>query len=141
MLAKSKHFGQALYNSFFTSPATFSSSSSSGGADKPLPALLHSDVVKLISSIANAFPEIVEVRSIGKSVEKRDILMLEIDARSYLVKERAKGKSAAAEEELNLHYHNKPAIFITGQIHAREVITSSMVLYSVLRMLHGDILH
>ena len=34
-------------------------------------------------------------------------------------------------------YGPKPAILITGQHHSREVITSSMVLTSVLKMLHG----
>ena len=32
-----------------------------------------------------------------------------------------------------------PAIVLTGQHHARELITSSMALYPVLKMLHGQI--
>ena len=43
--------------------------------------------------------------------------------------------------ELKKHYHSKPAILLTGQHHAREVITSSMVLYTILNMIHGGVLH
>lgn len=38
-------------------------------------------------------------------------------------------------------YHAKPEILITGQHHSRELITSSMALYSVLKMIHGSLVH
>ena len=78
--------------------------------------------------------------SIGKSYQGRDILVLDLDAREHLVKQKAnKNQSLASEEKL--HYHNQPAIVLAGQIHAREVITSSMVLYSLLKLIHGGVIH
>ena len=40
--------------------------------------LLYSDVSKLLASIANDFPEIAKVYSIGQSNEGRDIFVLEL---------------------------------------------------------------
>lgn len=40
--------------------------------------LLYSDVQRLLSSVANDFPEIAKVSSIGRSNEGRDILVLEL---------------------------------------------------------------
>ena len=70
----------------------------------------------------------MKLSSIGKSFQGRDIQLLTVDARDKL-----KGK----DEQLN----DKPAILITGQHHSREVITSSMVLFSVLKLLHGGMVH
>lgn len=72
---------------------------------------------------------------------------MEVDARDFLVKEkmrelgRQKDQFTTFKQELVGHFHSKPAILITGQMHAREVITSSMVLFSLLKMIHGGILH
>lgn len=40
--------------------------------------LLYSDVQRLLMSVANDFPEIAKVKSIGQSNEGRDILVLEL---------------------------------------------------------------
>ena len=40
--------------------------------------LLYSDVSRLLASVANDFPEIAKVQSIGQSNEGRDILVLEL---------------------------------------------------------------
>lgn len=47
----------------------------------------------------------------------------------------------SVEEELNEHFHKEPAVMITGQHHAREIITNQMVLFSLLKMIHGGIVH
>jgi len=65
--------------------------------------------------------------------------MAVVDARDFLVKQNFE-KSSAAKKELH-HFHSKPAIMITGQHHSREVITSSMVLFSTLKMFHGALHH
>lgn len=87
-----------------------------------------SDINLLIKSIENDFGDVVKLSSIGKSFQGREIQLMTVDAREKLV-----GK----EDKLS----DKPAILITGQHHAREVITSSMVLFSVLKMLHGGLVH
>jgi len=38
-------------------------------------------------------------------------------------------------------YKSKPAILLTAQIHAREAITSSMVLFTALKLIHGGVVH
>jgi len=40
--------------------------------------LLYSDASRLLMSVANDFPEIAKVQSIGQSIEGRDILVLEL---------------------------------------------------------------
>lgn len=40
--------------------------------------LLYSDVTRLLTSVANDFPEIAKVQSIGQSNEGRDIFVLEL---------------------------------------------------------------
>lgn len=54
-----------------------------------------------------------------------------IDARDYLVKNKG----------VNYKFMEKPAILITGQHHAREHITPEMTLYSILKMIHGGLIH
>jgi hypothetical protein len=48
---------------------------------------------------------------------------------------------SAVNSELTKSFHVKPAILITGQIHAREAITSSMALFSILKLIHGGVMH
>jgi murein tripeptide amidase MpaA len=100
-----------------------------------LAALLHSDIEKLLKSIHNDFPGMVKLKTIGESYQKRPISMAVLDARDHIVKE---NYQKLAKKELH-HFHTKPAILITGQHHSREVITSSMVLFSMLKMLHGAV--
>jgi len=44
-------------------------------------------------------------------------------------------------QELNDHFHKEPAIMMTGQHHAREIVTNQMVLFALLKMIHGGIVH
>jgi murein tripeptide amidase MpaA len=69
--------------------------------------------------------------------------MAVVDARKFLVNKEfiSAHKSNNTKSELSKHYHSKPAVLITGQHHSRGVITSSMVLFSMLKMLHGGIVH
>jgi murein tripeptide amidase MpaA len=43
------------------------------------------------------------------------------------------------QNELKKHYGDQPAILLTGQHHAREHITASVVLFSLLKLLHGGV--
>ena len=86
--------------------------------------------------MANDFPDIIKLSSIGKTYQERNITLMTIDARNNLIKN---GDSFFQKERKD--YKTKPAILLTGQIHAREVITSSMVLFSSLKLLHGGIVH
>lgn len=87
--------------------------------------------------------------SIGRSYQGRPIRVMEVDAREALLSEReepSKVEPDFAEDEhenkiwdtyADNVYGPKPAILLTGQHHSREAITSSMVLGSILKMLHG----
>lgn len=44
---------------------------------------------------------------------------------------------AQVDLELQEHFHQKPAIVLTGAHHAREHITIQTVLYAALKLLHG----
>ena len=80
--------------------------------------LLLPEIDDLTYSLARDFPDLVTIKSIGKTWEQRDIKMIEING---IVKtERA-----------------KPAIMLTGAHHARELTSIQMPLYSILRMLQG----
>lgn len=50
-------------------------------------------------------------------------------------------QQTTVEEELNTHFHDYPAIMLAGRIHARESITGPLVMYSLLSLLHGGIIH
>lgn len=93
--------------------------------------LLLSDVNKLVQHIAVEFPDVVKLKTIGTSWQERPLYMLEIDARDFL------NKQAVYQHDLL----NKPAILLTGAHHSRELISIQMPLYSVLKMLHGGIVH
>lgn len=47
--------------------------------------LLLTDIERLIKKLAQEFPEIISLGSIGKSWEKRPIHYVLVDAREYLV--------------------------------------------------------
>ena len=78
--------------------------------------LLLSDTNKLLASIAHDFPEVVKIESIGQSYQNRPIQMAVLDARSFLVSKEFKSahKSKETASELKKHYHEKPAVLITG---------------------------
>ena len=132
--------------------------------------LLYSDVSKLLTSIANDFPEIAKMQSIGQSNEGRDILVLELsmeksqkddsepkvkqnqtppssenvlldstweeqpgmDGQKYVPG--ALGHQVLAETNV-MAGGQKPAILLTGATHAREMISTSMVAYEMLKLI------
>lgn len=63
------------------------------------------------------FGEFVQLESIGKTYENRDIMMLKIDATPQ-----------------NL---DKKAILMTGAHHSRELVSIQMPLFAILDLLHG----
>ena len=110
--------------------------------------LFLSDINRLLSSLEADFPEMIQIKSIGQSYEKRPINVAVVDAREHLVKtqfsESMTGEDklkllSLAQSDLKIKFHAKPSILITGQHHSRETITSSMVLFSLLKMLHGSL--
>ena len=50
---------------------------------------MHSQIIRILKSLQHDFPEIVKLSSIGKTFEKRDIDMLTVDAREFLLKNKA----------------------------------------------------
>ncbi len=62
--------------------------------------------------IARAYPELVELRTIGQSGEGRDLVMAIVTAP-------------------NGPHHEKPAMWIDGSIHANEIQASEVVLYTL----------
>ena len=75
--------------------------------------LLMTDINDLIYSLEREFPEVLKISSIGKTVLNRDIPLLELDARDYLLRNEPELKSGILE---------KPAILLTGAHHARELV-------------------
>lgn len=76
MLAASETFDQAMFESLLTKKVE--------GFDR-LGALFHSDIELLLKSLQNDFPEIISIASIGKSYQGRNINMMTVDARNFLV--------------------------------------------------------
>ena len=86
LLAAHKQFDQELFDELLTHHS---------GSRDPKPALLHSDVVRLMKSVEHDFPELVSLGSIGKTYEGREIDLITLDARkSVLIKEREHGDVA-----------------------------------------------
>lgn len=139
ILSQSPTFTQEMFNALLTRP--------SYNNEGTLAALFHTDIERLLVQLQKEFPEIIKLSSIGNSYQGRPITLMEVDARDFLVKEkmrelgRQRDQFTTFKQELVGHFHGKPAILITGQMHSREVITSSMVLFSLLKMLHGGVLH
>ena len=123
LLQNTKEFDEAIFSKLFTTE--------SFDGKSRIPAILHSDVMRLLSSLQRDFPELISLSSIGQTFEKREIDLMTVDARDYL------NKVSNKTDDLR----EKPAILLTGQHHSREVISAAMVLYSVLKMIHGGILH
>lgn len=59
--------------------------SKAGGVRDPVTALLYSDTIKLMRSLEAEFPEVIKVSSIGKSHEGRNIYLITLDAREFIV--------------------------------------------------------
>ena len=81
---------------------------------KDLNHLLLSDVLDLMKSLQREFPEAIKLESIGKTYQGRDMPMIVLDARDYLLKT----MGIKAED---VHIQQKPAILIPGAHHAREL--------------------
>jgi len=56
--------------------------------EKKLPTLLYSDIVRMIKSIKHDFPDFITLSTIGKSYQDRDINLMVVDARDYLLKQK-----------------------------------------------------
>jgi murein tripeptide amidase MpaA len=89
-----------------------------------------------MKSLKNDFPDVVKITSLGKTFEKRNITLMTLDARMNLIEH---GDKLFQKERKD--YKSKPAIVLTGQIHSREAITSSMVLFTALKLIHGGLVH
>jgi murein tripeptide amidase MpaA len=77
-----------------------------------------------MNAIAKQFPEVTRLKSIGKSVENRDMLVLTL-GEQIIKHEKEPGSK------------NPPSIFMTSVHHAREVLGVTMNIYVTLRLLHG----
>lgn len=73
----------------------------------------YDDLTRILHAYAEEFPQLVQVQSIGKSYEGRDIWLATLTNRA-----------AGAPEE-------KPALWVDGNIHASEVSPSSACLYLI----------
>ena len=77
-------------------------------------------VEDILRRIADAYPEFVELRSLGKSLQGRDIWLA-------IVNNPATGE-----------HTEKPAIYIDGNIHGNEVQVTETVLYSMWKLLESQ---
>ena len=53
---------------------------------KEISHLFLSDIYTMVDQLQREFPEIINVKSIGKSWQSRDIMMIELDARDVMEK-------------------------------------------------------
>ena len=79
----------------------------------------HDDLTRLLRGYAQALPTLVEVRSIGKSHEGRDIWVVIITS-----------KATGADVD-------KPAFWVDGNIHAAELTASTACLYWLHKLVTG----
>ena len=79
----------------------------------------HNDLTRLLQGYAQALPTLVEVRSIGKSYEGRDIWVVIITS-----------KATGADID-------KPAFWVDGNIHAAELTASTACLYWLHKLATG----
>ena len=79
----------------------------------------HDDLTRLLQGYAQALPTLVEVRSIGKSHEGRDIWAVIITS-----------KATGADVD-------KPAFWVDGNIHAAELTASTACLYWLHKLVTG----
>jgi len=80
--------------------------------------LRYAELTEALQQLAAQFPHLMELRSIGKSFEGRDIWCAVVT-------------SGGDDRE-------KPALWIDGNIHASELSASSACLHILVRLLHGQ---
>lgn len=112
--------------------------------------LLLSDVNLLLASIAYDFPDIAKTYSIGQSFEGRDINVIEITgtgsasapeapvAEKKPTQSLSQSSTTEGDELLQLQENSgddKPSILMTGATHARELISTSLNVYEMLKLL------
>lgn len=73
----------------------------------------YEEMTALLQEIARAYPELVELRSIGKSQEGREIWL------------------AIVTSKENGTHASKPAMYIDGNVHGNEIQATEMVLYAL----------
>jgi len=76
----------------------------------------YEDLTALVQAFAKEYPDLVTLESIGQSYEGRDIWLLTVT-----------NKNSGA-------HHEKPALWVDGNIHATEVSPSSAALYLLNRL-------
>jgi murein tripeptide amidase MpaA len=80
----------------------------------------YSDLTRIIHSLAAARPDLMEVQSLGRSYEGREIWLAVVTRKST-----------------GEHRH-KPAVWMDGNIHSTEVSASSACLYFIHHLLEAD---
>jgi len=73
----------------------------------------YEEMTRLVQEIARAYPELVELRSLGESQEGRDIWLAIVNA-----------------PDTGPHT-SKPAMYIDGNVHGNEIQATEMVLYAL----------
>ncbi|MBY0311951.1 MAG: hypothetical protein K2W85_07775 [Phycisphaerales bacterium] len=73
----------------------------------------YEQTTKMLRDIAGAYPELVTLRSIGKSLQGREVWLVIVNA-----------------EKTGPHEH-KPAMYIDGSIHGNEIQATEVVLYTL----------
>jgi murein tripeptide amidase MpaA len=79
----------------------------------------HDELSALLQQLASTYPELAQLRSLGKSHQGRDVWLMEITDPST-------GPGA-----------EKPGYYLDGQIHAEEHTTSMVALYAIKHLLSG----
>lgn len=77
----------------------------------------HDKIESYLKRLAEAYPDLIELRSIGKSLEGRDMWLAIVTSPDV-----KKGTE---------DHTNKPAMWIDGAIHANEIQATEVVLYSL----------
>ena len=108
--------------------------------------LLLTDTNHLMQKIADEYPQYAKISSIGKSFEGRDINMLEITAPDSVNGQATQSLSMAPiegdqPEGAKASGSKKPAIFMTGATHARELISTSINLFKAVQLIQQGVIN
>jgi hypothetical protein len=106
--------------------------------------LLLTDTNKLMQKIADEYPQYAKMTSIGKSFEGRDINMLEITAPESASDKAATQSLSLAPiegEQPAQKSSKKPAIFMTGATHARELISTSINMFKAVQLIQQGVIN